>query len=382
MAEGEFIICTASAAVKPWVFKPHPRGVRGVYAGGNHRQALEESLKKRASAQRMKLKNINRDNIFAILDTDPKPWQKNYLAMYSTQWDGYTRDPALMTVPFDDHLVHRGDGVFESMRCVRGRIYQMEAHLERLENSAGAIELEMPAEYENVRDILGSLVVLGGRKDCVIRVVLSRGPGSYNINPADCPASQMYLVVIAYSGVPEEILQKGTCVITSRIPTKRSFFARIKSCNYLPNVLMKMEAAKAGCPYAVALDDSGFLAEGSTESIGVVSDDGILKFPGLERTLAGITVKGAWRMAETLVSRGLLSGVRFDRIAPDEAYRSREVILLGTSINVLPVVRFDDRVIGDGRPGPVSSELNRLLWMDMTENPSALTDLDWADQAD
>lgn len=325
----------------------------------------------------MALKRVTRENIFDILDLEPKPWHEDYLSMYSSQWRGYVTDPALMTVPLDDHLVHRGDGVFESLRCVRGRIYQLESHLERLERSADAISLSMPLDYDRVRDIVRELVARGGEKDCIVRITLSRGPGSYSTNPFECPASQMYVIVIRYKDVPVSYLREGTCVITSMVPPKHSFFARIKSCNYLPNVLMKMEAVKGGCPYAVGLDEDGFLAEGSTENVGLVSEDGILKFPGFERTLAGTTVKRAVDLAESLVEEGLLSGVRFDRIPPEEAYRAREVMLMGTSIDVVPVVRFDGKPIGSGRPGPVSRELRSLLVKDMMQNTDMLTEVEW-----
>jgi branched-chain amino acid aminotransferase len=331
----------------------------------------------RPDVARQRLKQVTRQNVFSLLDEQERPWQKSYLVMYSSQWGGYTVDPALMTVPLDDHLVHRGDGVFDTFRCVRGRIYQLEQHLARLERSAGAISLPLPAEYGRVREIVKELVVLGGEKDCVVRITLSRGPGSFSTNPFDCPATQMYVIVLGYKGVPAEVVREGTSVMTSRVPTKRSYFARIKSCNYLPNVLMKMEALQGGYPYAVALDEEGFLAEGSTENVGLVTEDGMLAFPGFERTLAGTTVTRVFDLAETLVGAGRLSGVRFGRIPPEDAYRAREVMLLGTSINVLPVVRFDGKTIGDGRPGPISSALSELLWKDMTENGEMLTELDW-----
>ncbi len=325
------------------------------------------------------LRQITRENVFQCLEEEDKPWQKNYLVMYSSQWRGYTLDPALMTVPLDDHLVHRGDGVFDTLRCVRGRLYQLEPHLARLARSAEAISLRLPSEYERIRGLVKELVVRGGEPDCVIRITLSRGPGGFGTNPFECPATQVYVIVIRYKGIPEAVLREGTCVVTSKVPTKRSFFARIKSCNYLPNVLMKMEAVQRGCPYAVALDEEGFLAEGSTENVGLVDEDGVLKFPGFERTLAGTTVKRVFDLADSLAKSGRIAGVRFDRILPEEVRRAREVMLLGTSINVLPVVRFDGDPIGDGRPGPVSSALFELLWKDMTENPELLTDLDWPD---
>lgn len=328
------------------------------------------------------MRQVTRKNVFSFLDEERRPWQENYLVMYSSQWRGCTTDPALMAVPLDDHLVHRGDGVFDTFRCVRGRIYQLEQHLVRLERSAEAIALPLPVEYGEIRDLVKELVVRGGEEDCVVRITLSRGPGSFSTNPFDCPATQMYVIVIRYKGVPESYLREGTCIVTSKVPTKRSYFARIKSCNYLPNVLMKMEAVQSGCPYAVALDEEGFLAEGSTENVGLVSEDGILEFPGFERTLAGTTVTRVFDLAEALVKAGRIAGVRFNRIRPEEAYRAREVMLLGTSINVLPVVQFDQRPIGDGRPGPISSALSELLWKDMTENREMLTELDWARRGD
>lgn len=326
----------------------------------------------------MVLNKVTRENIFEILDLEPKPWQEDYLIMYSSQWRGFTTDPALMMVPLDDHLVHRGDGVFDAFRCVRGRIYLLEQHLERLDRSAGAISLASPLEYDRIRDIIAELVVRGGERDCVVRVILSRGPGSYSTNPFDCPATQVYMVVTRYKGDTSSCAPEGTSVLTSRIPAKGPFYARIKSCNYLPNVLMKMEAVKGGCSYAVGLDDEGYISEGPTENVGIVSEDGVLKFPVFEKTLAGTTVKRVFDLALSLVKKGLIDDVRFDRIAPEEIGRAREVMLMGTSINVLPVVRFDGKTIAAGGPGPVSRELSGLLWKDMTENKEMLTELNWS----
>ena len=182
--------------------------------------------------------------------------------MYSSQWNGITTDPELMIIPVDDHLVHRGDGVFDVIRCVNGKIYQMERHLQRLERSAKAISLNPPPEYKDIRALIKHMVLIGGEKECLIRIVLSRGPGSFSTNPFDCPSSQIYVNVIRYKNLPSEYYRDGVALVTSHIPIKKSFFATIKSCNYLPNVLIKMEAIKANAQYAVALDEDGFLAEG------------------------------------------------------------------------------------------------------------------------
>jgi len=325
----------------------------------------------------MDLRYISSNNIFSNLASEKRPWQKDYLAMYSSQWQGFVTDPSLMMIPIDDHLAHRGDGVFDVIRCVKGKIFQIEAHLKRLERSAQAISLDLPSDYRQVREIIKTLVLKGEKKDCIIRVTLSRGPGSFSTNPFDCPRSQLYINIVRFKRLPEKYYKKGIPIIKSAIPIKKSFFATIKSCNYLPNVLMKMEAVNAGCHYSIALDEEGFLAEGSTENIGILSKDGVLKFPGFEKTLAGTTVKRIFELGHTLLKEGLVKEIRFDRISLEEVYLSSEIMLMGTSINILPVISFDGRTIGSGSPGPVYAKLSELLWKDMTENMELLLELGW-----
>lgn len=325
----------------------------------------------------MNLKTVTKENVFQSMAREKKPWQGDYLAMYSSQWQGMVTDPDLMTVPIDDHLVHRGDGVFDVMRCVEGSIYQMEAHLSRLEKSAKAISLSLPPDYGQIREIIKTLILAGGEKNCIIRVILSRGPGGFSTNPFESPSSQIYINVIRYRRPSKTFYRKGVSLVTSRIPIKKSFFATIKSCNYLPNVLMKMEAINAGSQYAIGLDEESFLAEGSTENISVLSSDGILRLPGFEKTLAGITAKRLFELAETLIQEEKLQSVRFDRIPLEEAYHASEILLTGTSINILPVARFDGKPVGQGRPGPLYQSLSRLLDRDMRENRDLLTPIAW-----
>jgi branched-chain amino acid aminotransferase len=325
----------------------------------------------------MKLKRITKENVFQQLGKLDRPWKENYLAMYSSQWGGISTDPDLMMIPVDDHVVHRGDGVFDVMRCVYGRLYQMEEHLKRLESCAKAISLDFPPEYEHIRELIKSLVLAGGQKECSIRVTLSRGPGSFSTNPYECPHSQLYIIVVRFKRLPETFYKKGVSLVTSETPIKKSFFANIKSCNYLPNVLIKMGAIDAGCQYAVALDEQGFLAEGSTENIGVLNSDDILKFPEFDRTLSGITAKRVFELAEALVGEKAIESVQFAKIPPEEAYEAKEVFLTGTSLGVLPVVSYDGCPIGDGNPGPVYSRLASILWEDMTRNRALLDEVDW-----
>ena len=325
----------------------------------------------------MNLKLIDKETFFSQLFPEKRPWQTDYLVMYSSQWRGYVTDPDLMMIPIDDHLAHRGDGVFDVTRCLKGNMYQLEAHLERLEDSAHAVSLKPPPDYSRVRELIETLVIKGNEEDCLIRVLLSRGPGSFSANPFDCPESQMYINVLRYHRPPADYYSKGIPVVTSLVPVKKSFFAKIKSCNYLPNVLMKREAVMKGCQYAIALDEEGYLTEGSTENMAVLSPEGVLKFPGFEKTLAGITAKRVFELAETTIATGLLKEVKFDRISQQEAYNSSEIILMGTSINIIPVVNYDGKPIGTGRPGPVYERLSDLFQKDMLENKALHTKIPW-----
>lgn len=324
-----------------------------------------------------RLKLITRENFLNNLGPEDKSWHSDYLVMYSSWFNGYVTDPDLMLLPIDDHLVHRGDGVFDVLRCINGKIYQMEAHLQRLERSARAVSIYLPSEYRDIRDIIKYLIIKGGEKDCIIRVIISRGPGGFSTDPYECHSSQLYVNIIRYHKLPDIDYSKGVSVITSKIPVKNPFFAVIKSCNYLPNVLMKMEAVNAGCKYSVNIDEQGFIGEGSTENICIVSADGFIKVPGFENTLAGTTAGRIYHLAHNLENDKTIKGVQFAKISPEDVSLSSEVMMMGTSINLVPVVRFDGRVIGKGIPGPVYHKLSHLLWKDMTENKDLLTEVGW-----
>jgi len=141
---------------------------------------------------------------------------------------------------------------------------------------------------------------------------------------------------------------------------------------------MKMEAVQEGCEYSVALDEEGYLAEGSIENVAVLDQDDIFRLPGFERTLSGITANRIFQLAADLVKKGAIRDVHFAKITPQEAYQAKEMFLTGTSINILPVISYDGRPIGEGCPGPVYRQLRELLWQDMTENEDLLTEIEWS----
>jgi branched-subunit amino acid aminotransferase/4-amino-4-deoxychorismate lyase len=123
-----------------------------------------------------------------------RPYHANYYAMYSTIWDGIVTNPLLMLVPVDDHMVHRGDGVFETFKCIDGNLYNMRDHLDRLERSAMALGLKPPRPREQIESIVRQTVRAGGQRNSYVRVFLSRGPGGFGVNRYESPACQLYVV--------------------------------------------------------------------------------------------------------------------------------------------------------------------------------------------
>jgi branched-chain amino acid aminotransferase len=295
-------------------------------------------------------------------------------AMYASTTEAITTDPQVMTVPVDDHLVHRGDGVFESFKCVEGSIYNLSAHLERLAYSAEAIGLDIPYTRSRLVQIIVETIRAGGQRDALIRLLLSRGVGTMGINPAACSGEQLYVVVYplnASGGVGA--FSAGVHVVTSAIPPKPGFFARVKSCNYLPNVLMKKEALEADAAFSVSIDEQGCLGEGATENFGIVSADQRLLMPPPERVLAGTTAKRAMEAAEVLVDEGLLAAAVYEPIPMEEVRRAKEMHVYGTTPNITPVITLDGAPVGDGKAGHIAQRLYEMMRVEMLPQSERLT---------
>jgi branched-subunit amino acid aminotransferase/4-amino-4-deoxychorismate lyase len=316
----------------------------------------------------MTLRQLDLKDCQSLAKEFVRPYHQHYLAMYNSVLGGVVTHPFLMAIPVDDHMVHRGDGIFEAFKCVNGNIYNLEAHLNRLERSARAVYLALPATLEQIADLVIGTIRIAGTRDCLIRLFVSRGPGGFTTNPYECPSPQIYIVVCSPSSPPEEHSKEGVSIKSSSIPVKKSYFANIKSCNYLPNVLMKKEAVDAGVQYTISMDENGFLGEGSTENIGLVTSEGVLKFPRFSRILRGTTVTRAAHLAESLVEGGKLRKVIFEDITLNEAYCGSEILLFGTTFDILPAVMFDGHPIGSGKPGEIYYLLRQLLQEDIRNN--------------
>jgi len=312
------------------------------------------------------------DQVIDRLLTMRQPYFAKYLAVYSSWYGGIITDPTLMTLPLDDHMVHRGDGVFETIKCTDWNIYALARHLDRLKSSMAASFLEPPVDEKRLIEIVLATVRAGNNGNCMVRIFISRGPGSFSANPYESVGSQLYVIAAAFDPTAPEKYEKGVKLVTTCVPIKTNYFATIKNCNYLPNVLMKKEAVDRGADYAVSLDEKGFLAEGSTENIGVVSKKGELLIPRFSRILRGITVTRVMELARGLTGAQLTATAEAD-ITPEQACGASEMMIFGTSFSILPVVEYDGNRIGDGRPGPVFRRLLELMAEDQAQNAEMLT---------
>lgn len=297
--------------------------------------------------------------------------QKSYLAMYSTWWGGIVKDPGLMMVPVDDHIVHRGDGVFEAIKVVDGKIFLLQEHLERLSSSAEQISLMLPMSVEEIRKVIISTTASVGAKNAVLRLYVSRGPGGFTTNPYESIASQLYLIVTSYTPLSDEKYLNGVKVGRSLIPPKDPLFATIKTCNYLPNVLMKKESVDRKIDFAIGIDPDGFITEGSTENIVLIDKNKNLLRPTLRQILKGTTMIRAFELAKTLVEEGFLSSVQEKDLTEKDLLEAHEVMMIGTTLDVLPVTEYEGKVIGTGKQGVVSSRLLSLLREDMRQGSKA-----------
>ena len=287
-----------------------------------------------------------------------------YSAFYSSQLGGVVTDPALMVIPFDDHMVHRGHGIFDTAGIVHGRIYDLEAHLDRFLRSAERSKLILPGSRSEMRDIIVSTVGTSGQRDGAIRYWLSSGPGNLELSPAADAQPGFFVMVFGGLSYPDRWYTEGLRVMTTTYPIKPPLYAITKATNYLPNVLMQMEAREAGLDNGVFIDEAGHVGEGSNMNVAFVTSDGVLRHPTFERVLSGCTSLRLLELAQSLVGR-ILTGVSVCDILVADARGAREMLLIGSSVRVTPVVKWDGQPIGDGRPGPAARALLSLLDEDM-----------------
>jgi branched-chain amino acid aminotransferase len=254
-----------------------------------------------------------------------------------------------------DHGFLYGDGVFEGIRSYGGKVFRLAEHLDRLWNSAKAIWLEIPISKAEMARAIEETLSVNGIRDGYIRVVVTRGVGTLGLDPNHCSDPQVIIITDRISLYPEDLYRKGLEIVT--VSTQRNHPAalspRIKSLNYLNNILAKIEGMQAGCIEALMLNHKGEVAECTGDNIFLVRQGRLLTPPNEAGILEGVTRSAVMELARA-------DGIEVAEIplTKHDVYIADECFLTGTAAEVVPVVKVDSRIIGDGVPGPITARLS------------------------
>ena len=268
--------------------------------------------------------------------------------------DGRLVDRADAKVSVFDHGLLYGDGVFEGIRAYHGKIFECEAHLDRLFQSAKAIRLTIPMPREAVRAAMEETIKANNFTDCYLRVVVTRGVGTLGLSPVRCERPSVFVITDLLELYPREMYEKGMSIVTASVIRNHpnAMSPRVKSLNYLNNILAKLEAIDAGVPEAIMLNSEGNVAECTADNIFIVRDGQVQTPQTHDGVLEGVTR----RVMLDLCRRHSIPCVE-KTLQRHDLYIASECFLTGTGAEVIPVTKIDNRQIGSGQPGPITQKL-------------------------
>lgn len=253
-----------------------------------------------------------------------------------------------------DHGLLYGDGVFEGIRAYNGKIFMLQQHMDRLYDSAKAIALRIPIPKNEMAEAIEKTMSANNLTDSYIRLVVTRGVGKLGLDPNKCATQQIIIITDTIELYSKALYEKGLDIVT--VTTIRNHFSaldpKIKSLNYLNNILAKLESLEAGAGEALMLNKDGYVAECAGDNIFILKDNVLLTPPASAGILIGITRNVVMELASRIgiqVKEYLMT--RYDVYIADECF------LTGTAAEIIPVVKIDGRVIGDGTPGKTTLEL-------------------------
>jgi len=273
--------------------------------------------------------------------------------------NGKMYDKADAKISVYDHGLLYGDGVFEGLRIYGGKVFKLKEHVRRLYSSARAIKLEIPMSQGQVAEAVEMTVKANEKRDGYIRLIVTRGAGYLGLDPRKSTNPQVIIIVDDITLYPPELYENGIEIVT--VSTIRNHPAalspRIKSLNYLNNILAQMEAVQSGCFEALMLNHKGEVSEGTADNFFLVKD-GVVRTPPIDAgILEGITRDTVIELAKSAkIEVQEIALTRFDVFAADECF------LTGTAAEVVPVVKCDGRVIGTGKPGPITKQLREQFY--------------------
>lgn len=253
-----------------------------------------------------------------------------------------------------DHGLLYGDGIFEGMRIYGGKIFRLEDHLVRLWESARALLLVLPVTPKELSETLSEAIRRWGQSSGYVRLVVTRGVGTLGLDPNRCPRATVVIIVDGIQLYPAELYATGIPIITSstRRTPRSSGEARVKSLNYLNNILAKIEAQRAGCLEALMLNQEGLVVECTADNVFVIKNGELLTPAAVYGALEGIT-----RKVVLEVARSLGIPCRETALALFDVYNADEAFMTGSGAEVMPITSVDGRTIGNGNPGPLTAKI-------------------------
>jgi len=268
-------------------------------------------------------------------------------------------DKADAKISVFDHGLLYGDGVFEGIRIYGGRIFELDAHIKRLYESANAIRLDIPMDKAELIKATEQTVEANGIVDGYIRLVVTRGIGTLGLNPFICEKSIVFIIADTIQLYPEELYEKGMKIISATTVRNHPLAVppQVKSLNYLNNILAKIEALDNNVPEAIMYNHLGYVAEATGDNVFIVRNGVVCTPPTQSGSLEGITRGVVMQLAVKekieVVEKNL---TRVD------LYNADEFFLTGTAAEVIGIVEIDGRVVGDGKPGPVTRLLREKFF--------------------
>jgi branched-chain amino acid aminotransferase len=253
-----------------------------------------------------------------------------------------------------DHGLLYGDGVFEGIRIYESKVFRLREHVDRLYDSARSIFLEIPMSREQMIEAVLSTVKANEKKNGYIRLVVTRGAGYLGLDPRKTTDPQIIVIVDDISLYPPELYENGMEIVTAATIRNHpnAVNPRIKSLNYLNNILAKVEGVRAGVMEALMLNHKGEVAEATGDNVFVVKH-GVLRTPPID---AGI-LEGITRNAVIELARAANVPVQETALTRHDVFTADECFLTGTAAEVIPVIKCDGRPIGSGKPGPITRQL-------------------------
>jgi len=308
---------------------------------------------------------LDRESYLAKLKTVVEP-MVSIGAMYNSLVEGIVTDKELMTIPIHDHAIVRGHAVFDTCTVMNGRLYRLDAHLDRHLRSAQTARIPLPFEGSaednkaHMKSVIAQTVVASGLRRCSVRYWTSVGPGTFGVVPAGCK-SALYVVVYHDTAFGSDD-QIGICKeYTVDVPLKPQLLATTKSNNYMLNVLTAMASQDKGGKMGVLVDPDGNIAEAAVMNIIFVTRDKRLITPKFDNILAGTTAKKTLGFAKRLIEEGLVVSVSQEDVSASAAREALEMMTVAGDTHLNAVTHWDDKPVGTGEVGAVAKRIFELL---------------------